>query len=196
MIGSLRGEVLERIGDHQVLIEVRGVGYLVWVSPRTLAELEPTSQAFVFVHHHIREDQQTLFGFLSRDEKVAFQTLISAHGVGPALAMSILGTHTPAALSAIILGQDVGALTLVPGVGKKTAERILIELKNRVSALDSSFGTGPNESGSASAEVRQALLGLGYSEVEIREAMHGLDASGSSSDLLREALQVLGVRRA
>ena len=83
MIGSLRGEVLERGLDGTVLVEVGGVGYLVVVSPRTLAELEPTSTVFLYVHHHIREDAQTLYGFLTRDERATFQMLIATHGVGP-----------------------------------------------------------------------------------------------------------------
>ncbi len=196
MIGSLRGRVLERTGDHQVLIEVQGVGYIVSVTPRTLGELEPTSQAFLHVHHHIREDNQTLFGFLTRDERVAFQMLIATHGVGPALALAILATHEPAALMDIIANQDIVALTMVPGVGKKTAERILVELKNRVAHLESLSDGSRTSLTSASSDVRQALSNLGYSDAEIREAMRDLDSTGSSSDLLRDALRVLGVRRA
>lgn len=187
--------MLERTSDQQVLIDVHGVGYLVSVTPRTLAELEPTSQAFLHVHHHIREDHQTLFGFLTRDERVAFQMLISAHGVGPSLALAILATHEPSALMDIIANQDIVALTLVPGVGKKTAERILVELKNRVVQLDS-LGEMSTGTTSSASDVRQALSNLGYSDAEIREAMRDLDTSGSSSDVLRDALRVLGVRRA
>ena len=133
MIGSLRGEVLERGLDGTVLVEVGGVGYLVIVSSPTLAELEPTTSVFLHVHHHIREDGQTLYGFAARDERATFQVLIGTHGVGPALAMAILATHSPAALVDIVAGADLGALTLVPGVGRKTAERLLIELKSRLS---------------------------------------------------------------
>jgi Holliday junction DNA helicase RuvA len=179
-----------------VLIEVHGVGYVVSVTPRTLAELEPTTEAFLHVHHHIREENQTLYGFLSRDERVTFQMLVSAHGVGPTLALAVLATHEPGTLMEIIAAQDIAALTLVPGVGKKTAERLLVELKNRVLHLDSLTGTSGSFSSSSTADVRQALSNLGYSEGEIREAMRGIDANASSSDLLREALRVLGVRRA
>lgn len=196
MIGSLRGRILERFGDQQVLIEVQGVGYLVSVTPRTLAELEPTSEAFLHIHHHMREDHQTLFGFLSRDEKAAFQMLVAAHGVGPTLALAVLATHDPSSLVEIISTQDIGSLTLVPGVGKKTAERLLVELKNRVIQLDSLGVGATSASGSVMSDVRQALSNLGYSDAEIREAMNGLDSRASSSDLLREALKVLGVRRA
>ena len=92
MIGSLRGRVLERVNDSTVLIEVAGVGYVVTVTPRTLAELEPTTDAFLHVHHHVREDAELLFGFLDRDERRTFGVLIETNGIGPTLAMAILAT--------------------------------------------------------------------------------------------------------
>ena len=195
MIGSLRGSVLERLDDGRVLVEVGGVGYLVAVTPRTLAELEPTSPVFLYVHHHIREDAQTLFGFLRRDERAAFDILIATHGIGPALAVSILGTHSPSALVDIVAGGDLGALTLVPGVGKKTAERLLVELRNRLNLpmLDPLTTSGGS---TTIGNVREALAGLGYAPEEIREAMRDLPESTSAEDLLRDALRLLGVRRA
>ncbi|MEP7202178.1 MAG: Holliday junction branch migration protein RuvA [Ilumatobacteraceae bacterium] len=195
MIGSLRGSVLERLDDGRVLVEAGGVGYLVTVTPRTLAELEPTSPVFLYVHHHIREDNQTLFGFLRRDERAAFDVLIATHGIGPALAVAILGTHSPTALVDIVAGSDLGALTLVPGVGKKTAERLLVELRNRLNLpmLDP-MTTGTNNT--AIGNVRDALAGLGYASEEIRDAMRDLPESASAEDLLRDALRLLGVRRA
>jgi holliday junction DNA helicase RuvA len=195
VIGSLRGSVLERLDDGRVLVEVGGVGYLVTVTPRTLAELEPTSPVFLYIHHHIREDAQTLFGFLRRDERAAFDVLIATHGIGPALAVAILGTHSPTALVDIVAGNDLGALTLVPGVGKKTAERLLVELRNRLNLpmLD------PMTTGASTTtigNVREALSGLGYGSEEIREAMRDLPESASAEALLRDALRLLGVRRA
>jgi Holliday junction DNA helicase RuvA len=195
MIGSLRGSVLERLDDGRVLVEVGGVGYLVTVTPRTLAELEPTSPVFLYVHHHIREDTQTLFGFLRRDERATFDILIATHGIGPALAVAILGTHSPSALVDIVAGGDLGALTMVPGVGKKTAERLLVELRNRLNLpmLDPLTTSG---SSTTIGNVREALAGLGYAPEEIREAMRDLPESTSAEDLLRDALRLLGVRRA
>lgn len=194
MIGSLRGAVLERGLDGTVLIEVGGIGYVVTVTPRTLAELEPTSTVFLHVHHHIREDAQTLYGFAGRDERTAFGVLIATHGVGPALALAILGTHQPAALVDIVASADVAALTLVPGVGKKTAERLLVELKNRLSVpvLDPVGGGGT----SAVGDVREALAGLGYADTEIRDVLRELPADGEPAELLRDALKALGARRA
>ena len=106
MIGSLRGVIVERIEGSMVLIEVGGVGYLVHVTPRTLAELEPTSNAFLYVHQHVREDAHTLFGFLDRDERRTFESLIATHGIGPSMAMAILGTHSPRALTDIVANGD------------------------------------------------------------------------------------------
>ena len=195
MIGSLRGTVLERGSDGQVLIEVGGVGYLVTVTPRTLGELEPTTSAFLHVHHHIREDAQTLYGFPSRTERATFDVLVATHGVGPALALAILATHTPAALVDIVASSDLASLCLVPGVGKKTAERLLVELRSRLSVpvLDDATPAG---SSSAVGDVREALAGLGYGSDEIREALREVDASEHAELLLRDALKVLGARRA
>jgi holliday junction DNA helicase RuvA len=199
MIGSLRGTVLERTTDSTVLLEAGGVGYLVAVTPRTLGELEPTTSAFLHIHHHIREDAQTLFGFLAREERTTFETLIATHGVGPSLAMAILATHTPAALVDIVSSADIGSLTLVPGVGKKTAERLLVELKNRLSipVLDPvGAGVGAVGGGSALSDVREALGGLGYGPEEVRDVLRSLPAGGDASTLLRDALKLLGARRA
>jgi holliday junction DNA helicase RuvA len=194
MIGSLRGTVLERGSDGRVLLEVGGVGYLVTVTPRTLAELEPTSSAFLHIHHHIREDAQTLYGFPSRSERATFDVLVATHGVGPALALAILGTHTPSALVDIVASSDLASLCLVPGVGKKTAERLLVELRSRLSVpvLDDAAPAGS----SAVGDVREALAGLGYGGEEIREALREVDTSEHAELLLRDALKVLGARRA
>jgi holliday junction DNA helicase RuvA len=196
MIGSLRGEVLERGLDGTVLIEVGGVGYLVVVSPRTLPELEPTTSVFLHVHHHIREDGQALYGFASREERATFQTLIGTHGVGPALALAILGTHSPSALVDIVVAGDLGALTLVPGVGKKTAERLLVELKSRLSVPILEHVGGPSGNGSTVGNVREALAGLGYAPDEIRDVLRELPPGADAATLLRDALKLLGARRA
>lgn len=194
MIGSLRGSVLERTTEGEVLLEVGGVGYLVTVSSRVFAELEPGTSVFLYVHHHIREDAQTLYGFASRDDRSTFQALIGTHGIGPALAVAILATHPPAALFDVVSNNDATALTLVPGIGKKTAQRLIIELRDRLSVpvLDG----GESSTVSAVADVRDALAGLGYGTDEIREVLRELPTGGDSSTLLRDALKMLGARRA
>jgi holliday junction DNA helicase RuvA len=200
MIARLRGTVLERSlggATAQVVIDVGGVGYEIVVTPRLCAELEPGTPADVHVHHHFREDDQTLYGFAQRDERVTFRILLSAHGVGPALAMAIVGTHRPGALADIVATSDLASLTMVPGVGKKTAERLLIELRSRLSlpTIDSEATVGA--ASSAVMEVREALAGLGYAPDEVREAMSSLATDGlDAATLLRQALGVLGARRA
>ena len=196
MIGSLRGSVLERTTDSTVLLEVNGVGYLVTVSHRTLAELEPSTNTFLYVHHHIREDNQTLYGFVTREERGTFQVLIGAHGIGPALAMAVLATHPPLALVDIVASNDTAALSLVPGVGKKTAERLIVELRDRLSipVLENAGAIGAQNS--VVADVREALTGLGYGTDEVRDVLRDLSGETDSSSLLREALKALGARRA
>ncbi len=195
MIGSLRGPVLERVAPTSVLVEAGGVGYLCTVTTATYGELEPGVEVFLHVHHHIREDAQTLFAFVARQERDTFDILVATHGVGPALAMSILSTYAPPALAAAVAAGDTVALTAVPGVGKKTAERLMVELRER---LDMPVGGSPVDARAAapSAEVREALASLGYGADEIRDAMGGLRDGGDSETLLREALSVLGARRA
>jgi Holliday junction DNA helicase RuvA len=201
VIGSLRGTLLERSIGGEILVEVAGVGYRVVVAPATAVALgEVDSEVFVHVHHHIREDAQTLYGFARRDERVCFEALLGAHGVGPALALAILSVHEPAALAQILADDDVGALCLVPGVGKKTAARLLVELKSRLEIPDldltEAASTEPAESvSSARADVRAALVELGYGNDEIREVLRDLPAAGDPALLLRDALQRLAVTR-
>jgi Holliday junction DNA helicase RuvA len=192
MIGSLRGEVLERNLDGTVLLEVAGIGYIVTVSQRVIPELEPGTTTFLRIHHHIREDAQTLFGFTSKEDKATFQVLLATHGVGPAMAMSVLATHPAASLVDIVATNDIAALQLVPKVGKKTAERLIVELKNRLS-LDILDGgsTVASGGGSSIAEVREALAGLGYGTEEIREVLRELPSGADSATLLRDALKTL-----
>lgn len=198
MIGSLRGVVLERSADTSVLVEVGGVGYLVTVTARTLAELEPSSPVFLHIHHHIREDAQTLYGFRQRDERTTFEVLIGTHGIGPALAIAILGTHAPSALVDIVATNDMAALTLVPGVGKKTAERLLVELRNRLNLpmLDPVGTVAGGSGGTALGDVREALAGLGYGPDEVRDALRDLSSASDAPTLLRDALKLLGAKRA
>ena len=154
MIGSLRGVVLERFVPSTVLLEVAGVGYLCSVTTTTFAELEPTVQTFLHVHQHIREDAQTLFGFTSRTERDMFNILIATHGIGPSMAMAILSTYAPTALVTIVSSADTAALTVVPGVGKKTAERLMVELKSRLNVEDFVTTDAGGSVQSAAADVR------------------------------------------
>jgi holliday junction DNA helicase RuvA len=201
MIGSLRGTLLDHSDDGEVLIEVAGIGYRVVVTPTTVVELgEPGADAFVYTHHHRREDVEALYGFLSADERRCFEALIGAHGVGPTLALAILAVHDPSALRRVLADDDTAALCLVPGVGKKTAARLLIELKSRLDVVVSesaSNGAAARGVGGAPAnpraDVRDALANLGYGNDEITEAIRSLPDEGESGDLLKLALQQLAV---
>lgn len=196
MIGSLRGVVLERFAPTTVLVEVAGVGYLCTVTTQTFAELEPTVPVFLHTHHHIREDNQTLFGFVSRTERDTFDILIGTHGIGPAMAMAILSTYTPTALVGIVASSDVAGLTVVPGVGKKTAERLMVELKSRLSLSDFETHQPGDFVQSVAADVREALTALGYGADEIRDTMRQLSNAEGTEAMLRDALALLGARRA
>lgn len=196
MIGSLRGVVLERFAPSTVLLEVAGVGYLCTVTSTTFAELEPSVETFLHIHHHIREDAQTLFGFTTRVERDTFHVLLATHGIGPSMALAILSTYAPTALVGVVATGDVAALTVVPGVGKKTAERLMVELKSRLDLTDSSLGQSSDTVQSAAADVREALTALGYGAEEIRETMRQLSSASDSESMLRDALAVLGARRA
>lgn len=196
MIGSVRGVVLERFPPSTVLVEVAGVGYLCTVTTNTFAEFEPTVPVFLHTHHHIREDAQTLFGFTSRSERDTFNILIATHGIGPSMAIAILSTYSPTALVGIIASNDTSALTVVPGVGKKTAERLMVELKSRLNLDDIPTVNGSDSVQSAAADVREALTALGYGIDEIRDTMRQLSSSEGTESMLRDALSLLGARRA
>lgn len=205
MIGSLRGTLLDRSLTGEILVEVVGVGYRVQAGPATSARLgDVGGEVFAWIHHHVREDADTLYGFATKGERDAFEALLGAHGVGPALALAILSVHPPAHLAQVLADDDVAALCLVPGVGKKTAARLLIELKAR---LDVPLGDGvpvdpdaldADERGgatvSARADVRDALAGLGYGPEEIAEATREL-ADGDPGTLLKAALRRLAATR-
>ncbi|HEX6393968.1 MAG TPA: Holliday junction branch migration protein RuvA [Acidimicrobiales bacterium] len=222
MIGSLRGVVLERAARNaqsgDVLVEVAGVGYRAVVPAGALSQIpEPGEPVFLHVHTHVREDAIILFGFPTRDERACFEMLIGAHGVGPAVALALLSVHSPVALRRAVAHEDSDALMLVPGIGKKTAVRLLMELKSRFEADadgpdlhvvtgggNGSAGNGKgNGNGDQDApdpaairqEVRAALAGLGYAADEIRQALSRLPEGGSVEDCIRFALRDLAVAR-
>jgi holliday junction DNA helicase RuvA len=201
LIGSLRGTFAARPAEAEVIVEVGGVGYRVCVTAPTSAALGPVgAEVRLFVHTHVREDAIVLYGFAHDDERRCFEVLLGAHGVGPALALAVLSQLSPAALTTALLEEDVTALCAVPGVGRKTAARLLIDLKSRLELPDLSIG-GPTAattgSGVARAEVRAALADLGYGPDEIRGALERLgdgDEGGTVESMLRGALRELAAR--
>jgi holliday junction DNA helicase RuvA len=196
VIGSVRGAVVERTLSGEVLVEVAGIGYRVFVPVSAVPALEPGANAFLFTHQHVREDALVLFGFPTRDERDTFEVLITASGVGPKLALAILSVHSPASLRRCLADDDLDSLVAVPGVGKRTAQRLLVDLKARLAVPDLDLTDIPGSSSAASvrAEVRDALVGLGYSGDEVRDVFGQLGEEGTVEELLRDALRLLAGR--
>jgi Holliday junction DNA helicase RuvA len=195
VIGSVRGTVIERSPTGEVLVEVGGVGYRCLVPLGAIPTLAPAAQAFLFTHLHVREDAMTLYGFPTRDERDTFEILIGASGVGPKLALAMLSVHSPGALRRCVADDDVDTLCVVPGVGKRTAQKLMVELKNRLGVPDVDLvDPGADGGPSPRAEVRAALAELGYSTEEVRDAIRELPDEGTAGDLLRAALKQLAVK--
>src|SRR5881296_1306091 len=195
MIGQLRGRLAEK-RPNQVLIDVGGVGYLVQVPLSTYAALgELHTEVTLLIYTHVREDALTLFGFVSSREKNFFELLISASGVGPALALRILSGMSVEELVPAIRGGDLVRLTKIPGVGRKTAERMVVELKDKLEAVTiETEKPAPSSPAGVEADVKSALLNLGYdgraAETAVGDAKREAGA-GNFEKLLRGALQSL-----
>ena len=189
MIAIVEGTVAERSGDR-VVIMAGGVGYELLVSAATLGALPPAGRnARVLTHLHVRDDAMTLFGFATSAERELFVHLIGVNGVGPKLALAVLSVLTPQALRRAVVDGDPDAITVVPGVGKKVAARIVLDLKERLGGVVELPSLG------AIAEVREALVAMGLSNEEVRDATGDLDPDGEPVEvLLRRALQRVGAR--
>jgi holliday junction DNA helicase RuvA len=196
VIAQLRGRIAHRDGGR-VVVDVGGVGYLVHVTPgdRIPARGEPVE---LHTSLQVREESMTLYGFTDRGSLQLFELLLTSSGVGPKLALAALGTHRPDVLRTAIAGADLGTLTAVPGIGKKVAERLVLDLKDKVGGP-----TGGELAAVAAGadpgtldEVRDALLGLGYSAGEVQQAVVAVVADGGvdapTSELLRRCLRHLG----
>ncbi len=188
MIGRLRGTLASK-GGESILVDVGGVGYQVGMAPRGIAGLPGKGQeVVVHTHLHVREDQLALFGFGTADERDLFRVLLTASGIGPKLALAILATLPPGDLQRAVLTEDAGALTAVPGIGKKSAQKLILDLRSRLHMPDTELTPS-----SPMAEVRDALEGLGYQSTEVWEALKGLGDGGESVEaLLKAALRRLG----
>ncbi|MDJ0790822.1 MAG: Holliday junction branch migration protein RuvA [Acidimicrobiia bacterium] len=187
MIGRVRGTLVERRLDS-VTIDVQGLGYEVAVTPRTLSGLPGVGEEVVLhTHLHVREDQLALFGFDTAIDKDLFSTLIGVSGVGPKVAMAILGTLTYEQLRVAVSADDVATLTEVPGIGKRSAQKLLIELKPKLDVIEGEMApSGPM------AEVREALSGLGYAPDEIRGTLADMPEDLTVEEMLRRSLRELG----
>jgi Holliday junction DNA helicase RuvA len=194
VIGWLRGRVLARVAPGELLLDVGGVGYRVAVSAPLLAAVGADEELSLHVHTHVREDAIVLYGFESTEARRCFEALLGAHGVGPALAMAVLSVLSPPDLVRAVVEEDLDVLCAVPGVGRKTAARLVLDLRSRLQVPDPDAHGVPGSLGAAAGtrqDVRAALAELGYGPEEIRHALAGVPEDGSVEDALRTALREL-----
>ncbi len=190
MIGRLRGTLAGVNGDR-VIIDVAGVGYEVHVPTRAVRDLPSVGEeAVLHTHLHVREDALTLFGFPSERELSTFKLLIGAQGIGPKVGLAMLSTLDADGVAVAIADEDLTALASVPGIGKRTAQKIVIELKPKFTAVEVG-GVG----GGGLTDLRLALGQLGYTDAEVADVIPDIDSSASTEEQLRSALRSLGGRR-
>ena len=188
MISLLEGKVIEKAGDRAV-VSVGGVGYEVLLPAPAIGRLPALGRATrLYTRLQVRDDDMILYGFSSVEERTLFDHLVTVSGVGPKVALAILSVLTPEALRRAVSGGDAAALTLVPGVGKKVAGRVILDLKDKIGTTTGETVNGPI------AEVREALLALGLSGQEAQEALAAVAPDGDRpvESLLREALRSVG----
>ncbi len=191
MIGSVRGPVTH-VGQDYALLEVVGIGYRIMAGPALLAKLRIGREASVFTHHLVREDQEALFGFATTEELTFFELLMTVAGVGPRLALAITAAHAVTKLQLAIVTDDPDTFTAVSGVGRKTAQRIILELKEKVHAA----GIAGGGATSTDSDVVAALESLGYSASEARRAAGAVAGTAGELDVrIKAALQELARSR-
>lgn len=188
MIGSIKGKIILKT-DKFVVVEASGVGYKINVSPDTLSKSKKaTEEISLWIHTHVREDILDLYGFLDRGELEFFEMLINVSGIGPKGALSILGIASIETLRKAISTGDTAYLTKISGIGRKTAEKIVIELRDKISEEKS------GSSLQGELDALEALKSLGYSQNDAREALKKVSADGNTNTKIREALKILGGR--
>lgn len=198
MIALLTGQIAHKSPDH-LIVDVHGVGYRVMIPFSTYYELPEEGSVTLHIHTSVREDAIQLFGFRTRTEKSFFQLLISVSGIGPKLARDILSNIQPPQLAAALIQGDLHKLSAIPGIGKKTAERLVLELKDKAAKLDTGTVAAVEAVGRTLPESRvlddvsSALQNLGYKEVQVRKVLAELDCAGSSTveEVLKQALKIL-----
>jgi len=193
MIGALTGTIAEKL-PPKLLIDVGGVGYDVEAPMSTFYTLPPAGERVrLLIHQVVREDALLLYGFGSEAERALFRNLLKVSGVGPRIALAILSGVSIDVFAQLVHGQDVAALTKIPGVGRKTAERLLVEMRDRLQEPLSPVAEGGAPPGSAQAEALNALLALGYKPAEATRLIGAAgEGTQSTEELIRRALQVAG----
>ncbi len=191
MIGWLKGTVRELDPAGFLLLDVGGVGYDVVVSIQTLCALQNGDDAELFIHTHVREDQLMLFGFVSQRERALFRQLTGVSGIGARMGINLLSGMSVDALLAAIDNADDVAIARTPGIGKKTAQRLILELKGKLST-DTSDGAPAAVAHSVAADVRSALANLGYKPAQVDAAMQRVEDTGNLESMFRAAMKGLG----
>ena len=198
MIGFLRGKVVQLLADD-CLLDVGGVGYRVFIPTSTRGRLKIGEEAMLYTHLAVREDALTLYGFESQEEYQGFQMLISVSGIGPKVALGILSAITVSKLFQAIHGKQLAVLTKLPGVGKKSAERMVLELKDKAAELDGAEGDfeAPPEDlgGDQLSDAAAALASLGYSQAEIAAVLRRVKEPLSTEDAVKFALKEFAGRK-
>ncbi len=188
MIGSIKGKINLKT-EKFVIVETAGVGYKINASPDTISKVKNGAEAMFWVHTHVREDALDLYGFPERAELEFFEMLINISGIGPKGALTILGVASIETLRKAIGTGDISYLTKISGIGKKTAEKIVIELRDKMAK---EAGSGGDSSMQGELDALEALKSLGYSQNEAREALKKVGAELDTNGKIREALKVLG----
>lgn len=194
MIASVRGEVIDIALDH-VVIEAAGVGYKVMATPSTLATLRRGTETRLITAMIVREDSMTLYGFADSDARDLFTTLLGVSGVGPKIAMATLAVYDAGALRQALADGDVTALTRVPGIGKRGAERLVLELRDKIGPITSTGAPATLNGHAVRSPVVEALVGLGFAAKQAEEATDKVladDPEANTSSALRAALSMLG----
>lgn len=185
MIGSLKGKVALRT-DRFLILEINGVGYKVSVSPDVLAKVKAGDDVSLWIHTHVREDTLDLYGFLTREDLEFFEMLLGVSGIGPRSALAILGVASLETLRKAVGSGDTSYLTKISGIGRKTAEKIVIELRDKLGEEDGSSLQGE-------LDALEALKSLGYSQNQARDALKKVQSEDTNGKV-REALKILGAR--
>lgn len=191
MIAHLRGKLIAR-HPNQVIVDAMGVGYDITISVPTFSELPPAGgEVALHIHTHVREDQIALYGFLRPEEKHLFEKLISVSGIGPKLAITILSGMPTNEMTAAIRGNDVARLTKIPGIGRKTAERMVLELRDKLAPAGTDQVDVVPSLSAVQEDVLSALMNLGYQRASAEKALSTVEKNGSFDAMFRAALAVM-----
>lgn len=189
MISYIKGEVVKK-GIDYIILDNNNIGYYINTSLSTLNKISEKEKVPIITYMHIREDILALYGFLTSDEMELFKKLISVNGIGPKVGLSVLSTYETNTVKEIIFKEDATGLSKVPGIGKKTALKIILELKDKIGAVEKISGNEISVMGNERSDVEDALTALGFGYFEVKRTLEDMDITGKSeNDIIKEALK-------